>query len=342
MPSYPTDHQLLPLYHPTSVLLVGDDPEFLRSLSLALGGSYQCIWFRSPLEAIAHVHSQAGSTDGSVTPDALPPADAMEHIRDPDERALHLRASRLPQVFTDAGRFGKTSVIVSDQTLPGMSGMTMLAQIHDVPMRRVLLSASDDAPLAEGALRDGLIDAVCNKQDPALNDRLATQLQRLQLEFFRGLTGPIEPALKRADTRFLLEPALGTAFQAFVEDNAIIEYCVCMQPPGILGLDEEGNPALLIVVDDDYRQASFEIAHAERAPTELLRHLIRGDEIAVFPTTNGFYADGLAVDWRDCLWPCLPLGITDWMCAIIDEPDIASMVCGSIASYASYRRHRLS
>ncbi len=329
---------LVPLYHPTSVVLIDDDPAFLHAMTMQLQGDVQCFAFRKAGEALAHIRKQQLEFDAAQAAESAAPLGAMEHIRDPAERALHLKASRLPRVFADGGRFGKTSVIVTDPAEAGIEGPSVLEELRQSPLRKLLVSDRIDHRHAGRVVSDGLVNAMCRKDSHDFFATLADRLYRLQLDFFRELTRPIEPVLAQADTRFLLDAAVSKAFRAFVADYAIIEHCACMHPPGILGLDRSGNPVLMIVVDDDYRQASFEIAHAERAPTELLRRLASGTTIAVFPTRNGFYASGLTVDWRDCLWESRKLGDQGWMSAIIDEPEVARIVCGSIASYDSYRR----
>ncbi len=333
-----THDPLAPLYYPTSVVLVDEDPDHLHAMTMALQGDFQCFSFRCASDAVDHVRAQSLTFGASIAAATVPPLGALEHIRDPGERALHLKASRLPHVFADASRFAHSSVIVGVQAT---AGQIFAQALRDLPLQKLLLLDDAGSGRAAHALRARLVDAVGPTSSNGTYQTLADHLRRLQLEFFRDLTSPIEPALARADTRFLLDPAVHAAFTAFVSNHAIIEYCACMHPPGILGLDRAGTPVLMIVVDDDYRQASFEIAHAERAPTELLRRLAHGDALAVFPTRNGFYADGLAGDWRDCLWDASKLGDNGWYSAIIDEPDVARIVCGSIASFDSYRRRRM-
>ena len=327
---------LAPLYHPTSVVLVDDNPDVLTALTAALEGVIQCIAFRSVQEAIVHVraHGRRQRISLSAIPVVLP--GTLEHIRDPGERAQHLAASLLPRVFADAGRFACTSVIVLGESL---AQPPALHDLHELPLRKLLLTERDLGGVAAQALRAGLVDAVQDASAPT--PVLANRLHQLQLEFFRDLTSPIEPALARADTRFLLDPFVQSAFATFAATHTIIEHSACMHPPGLLGLDKAGNSALMLIVDEDYRQASFEIAHAEAAPTELLRRLARSDTVAAFPTASGFYAAGLATDWRKCLWEACKLGDNGWVSAIVEAPDIARIVCGSIASYDSYRRRRL-
>jgi CheY-like chemotaxis protein len=334
--------QMLALYHPTSIVLVDDNADFLRSIRLVLESMFQCHAFSSAELALDFVRAQSLSLRDQSSHRQAPPEGAMEYIRDPDARALHASAARLPSTFSDAGRFSRTSVIVADETMPGMSGIEMLEAMRDAPFRKLLLSGTANEELADRALRDGVIDAFCPKNDTCLHDTLTDQLVTLQQEFFRGLTRPIEPALTVADTRFLQDPAVLEMFREFVARHSIIEYCACLHPPGILGLDIEGNAAMLVVVNDDYLQASFEIAHAEHAPTELLRLLVRGDTLAVFPTASGFYANGLATDWRDCLWEARKVGDNGWYGAMIDEPEVTRAICGSVTSYGTYRRRRLS
>ena len=159
----------------------------------------------------------------------------------------------------------------------------------------------------------------------------------LQVEYFQRLTRPLEPALDQSDARFLREPDFAPVFARFVERHDIIEHCVLMQPPGILGLDVEGNAAILLVADDDYRQASFEIALAEGAPPQLLKALIHSDALGVFPTASGFYSSRDGSPWTDYIWHGECFGRQGRRWAIIDKPEVVRQACRHVQSYAAHR-----
>ena len=334
--------QVVPLYHPTSILLVDDNEDFLHSMKLVLQPGFECFVFQHASDAIQFVRSRPvllhqARLESSEETDA-----AMEHIRDPVERRLHIEVSRLPKVFADRSRFARASVLVADNAMPGMSGLDMLDALKDAPMRKLLLSGMVDEQEALNAINSGLIDAYYPKHHPALHDALAGHLRTLQFEFFRQLTRPFEPALANGDARFLSDQSFREAFDRFAIEYRIIEHCVLMQPPGILGLDESGNPVIMLVADDDYRQASFEIAQAEGAPHGLLRCLINSQTLAAFPTRTGFYSRSLEPHWNQYVWPSQGFGGDGWRYAIIDEPDVVRQVCSEVASYAEHRQRRLN
>jgi len=340
--SSPMSGFVVPLYHPTSILLVDDNVEFVRSLRLVLESGFECFAFHSAAEAIEFIRSEPLKLGDFVLPSAPESETAMEHIKDREQRLLHLRVARLPKLFADKSRFVRTSVVVADNAMPGMSGLDMLEALRDVPVRKVLLSGMVEDQVARKALSSGLIDAFFPKQDPCLHDGLIAHLRRLQIDFFLRVTQPFQPALASGDTRFLHDLAFHDVFARFVNQRGIIEHCVLMQPPGILGLDEDGNPAILLVADDDYRQASFEIAQAEGAPVALLRQLVGLQTLAVFPTPSGFYSREMEASWSQYVWPSVALGEQSWQVATIDEPEIVRQVCGSIASYAEHRQRKFN
>ena len=337
-----TNPGIVPLYHPTTVLLVDDNEDFLRSLKLVLGPGFQCFSFQTAQQAIDYVRDETQQSKDLLSDVDLAAADTFEHIRDPDERRLHFKFSRLPQVFADEGRFGKSSVIVADHAMPGMTGVAMLEAMRDLPLRKLLLSGAADDQIVVQAFNSGLIDAFYPKHHPALHDALADHLLKLQFEYFRDLTSPFDLALASPDARFLSAAGFADTFRRFVSDYQIIEYCVLMDPPGVFGLDDAGNPAILLVVDADFQQASFEIAQAELAPTGLLRCLLDGSVIAVFPTANGFYTREMEPHWRQFIWPGRAIADSGWRCTVIDEPEVIRRVCRSVTSYAAYRQRRLS
>ena len=333
---------VVPLYHPTSVLLVDDNADFLRSMQLVLQSAFECFAFRRPAEAISFVRAESPLLTELQPPVGLEADSDMEHIRDPEARSVHLRVSRLPRLFANKSRFARTSVLVTDYVMPEISGLQMLESIRDLPMRKVLLSGLDDDDLGRRAVETGLVDAFYPKHHPHLHDNLAELIKTLQFNFFLGVTRPFQSALATGDARFLNEKAFRQVFNRFVAERNIIEHCVLMQPPGILGLNENGACSILLVADEDYRQASFEIAQAEGAPVALLRHLISPDGLAVFPTRTGFYSREIEASWRQFIWPSVEVGQSGLRVATIDDPVVVGRVCNSVASYAEHRHRRLN
>jgi len=335
-----TSGPLVPLYHPTSILLVDDNEAFLRSVQLVLGSGFECIAFKTASEAISFIRSEPARIAEVLTPTQPEIESAMEHIRDPDERMSHLMMARLPRVFGDRSRFARASVLVVDNTMPGMSGLGMIESLSDAPLRKVLLAEMVEEAAAQQALDRGLIDAFCPKHQPRLFDGLVQHLTDLQVAFFSRLTEPFRPALASSDLRFFREPAFGEVFASFARKHQIIEHCVLMHPPGILGINEEGIPSILLMVDDDYRQASFEIAQAEGAPVELLRQLIGPSVVAAFPTATGYYSKELEGNWEPFVRTGMPVGDNGWLAATLCECDVVRRACGSVASYSEHRQRR--
>ena len=323
---------VVPLYHPTSILLVDDDQVSLTRMQHVLKDGFECLAFQRAADALAFIRSRP----------AAPPMPAachdagMEHIRDPAERQLHRQVSRFPRVFADQSRFARASVVITGEALQGMSGLDLLEALRGTPISKLLVSGIAQAASAMQALDAGLADAIAPHED------IAEPLQRLQIDYFRRLMQPFEPALTHGDARFIRNPAFAVVFTRFVERYKVIEHCVLMQPPGILGLDASGNRHILLVADDDYRQASFEIALAEGAPPQLLRCLLHAKSLAVFPTINGFYSRQVETCWSHYVWPSECLGAAGWRWAVINKPDVVQRVCDQVASYAAHRQQRLN
>ena len=320
-------HPIVPLFHQTSVLLVHDDSSVLAKTQQLLRGQFECLGFSGAVEALAFIRS------GSASPPPAGKAETeLEYIQDPTERRLHSTLTGFPKLFADGSRFGRASVVVAASDLPGPAGLDFLEALRGTPIAKLILLPADPNVPTLRALEIGLADAACP------SEALASQLARCQLAYFQRLAEPYAPMLASSDARFLHDPAFAQVFSAFRRDYGIIEHCVLMQPPGILGLDASGNPAILLIADDDYRQASFEIALVEQAPPELLRRLLPGTHLASFPTASGFYSPEMGECWDDYVWPGTPFGSDRRRWAVIDMPDVLGQVCGPIASYADHRR----
>lgn len=329
---------VVPLYHPTSIILVDNDPSACGTLREALGDSLECLCFARAEAALEFVEAERADLSRMI-PACAPEADnPMEHIKDPAERVLHRYVARLPRLFADNARFGRASVLVLNDRMAGPPEFERLQALRDQPLRRVLLGgqAAENGP--RRALEEGCIDAHLPEPCTTLDLDLAEHLRVLQFGYFQRLTKPLAPALHSPDTRFLHNAGFPEVFAEFVLKHGVIEHCVLMHPPGILGIDQFGRPAILLVADEDYRQASFEIAQAEGAPVALLGQLMSAQRLAVFPTSSGFYAREMKAAWQQFIWPSSPLGDTGLQVATICAPEVITRVCGKVVSFAEHLR----
>ena len=125
-----------PLYwHPTTVVVVDDDPVFLESFAFRYEGRFRSRAFQQPEAALDHILKAA---------EALPrEADYFDvHVdvndlasRTAEDPVFALRRARIAERARDADRFAEVSVLVVDYDMPGMDGLELCRRLQDAPLR---------------------------------------------------------------------------------------------------------------------------------------------------------------------------------------------------------------
>jgi CheY-like chemotaxis protein len=327
---------MFPYYHPTTVLLIDDDPSFLESLQFYFGDRFNCVSFQRPNDAINFVE-KIGPTSFEPPRCLLPSHGAIDQLDYASgDIVLQMRTAQLAEIFGNAHRFRVPSVVVVDYAMPGMTGVDFLRRLGKLPMRRLMLTGRADERTAIDAFNDGLIDSFFMKHEPDLADALGRKIDSLQQSFFTKQTAGISAVLAMG-APFVADAMVHATFEAIAEQHALVEYCVLTEPPGIIGMRSDGTQIFVLIVDDDYVQAGIEIALAEQAPPALIDKLQQGDVLALFPTRTGFYSAAMVNSWQRFLLPSVRvLGKRSWRYAIVDAPKALGLGIDRVVTYDSF------
>ncbi len=322
---------LLPLYHPTTCLVIDDDQLFLDSFDYNYADVTLCATEQRPERAIQRLLKDAGRTDLTIEEANCAPVDEGE-ASDP---VIRLPASRIAAMAHDPARFSRVSVVVVDFAMPGMTGIELLKQIKHLPVKKVLLTGKAGDSTAVAAFNEGLINLFLVKQDPDLPDKLRRIIRDLQNGYFKDITVPLEPIARFEDTAFLDDPVVASWCQKLAERVRAVEHYLLASPPGLMLVDEAGQVTIAWINNQDRMRAQLEIALEAGAPTALSKELRAGDVILACPTPTGFYSERHQSDWQKYVLPCEEIsGNTLWKVAIQSNQALSL----SAVSLRQYRR----
>ncbi len=158
-------------YHPTTVLLVDDDRNYLNQLqSLLSRNPAKYISDTNPRKALEIVENNLGiyaSTHGCFN---YLEEEELETYR------MAVNVLEIHKMIYDPTRFDQISTIVIDYNMPGMNGLEFCKKIQHTPIRKILLTGETDEMLAIDAFNKGLIDAYIRKHQidfyPAIQETL--------------------------------------------------------------------------------------------------------------------------------------------------------------------------
>jgi CheY-like chemotaxis protein len=309
---------MTPFYHPTSVLVLDDDPLFLESLDFQFSDELSCQTFTRPDAALEHLRGQASQhPDFSRYFRDCSDMDLGSDARHGD-RLLRLQLSELRSMVEDRSRHQRVSVAVVDFDMPKMTGVEFCRAIRSLPVKTILLTGKAGLETAISAFNEGVIDCFLQKQDSNVSTALRREIKRLQAEYFAEISDPIKRALELRKPSFFADPSFAKLFNEVSEANGIVEHYVCANPPGIMMRDAEGVESFLLISDVDSTKSQCEIAEIQSAPADMIK-LMRARQVhAWFPTREGFYHPDFEGDWARYIWPAQLLpGSGSWSYSFI-------------------------
>ncbi|MFN3622960.1 MAG: response regulator [Hyphomicrobium sp.] len=318
---------MTPFYHPTSILVLDDDPLFLESLDFQFSEEVSCQTFTRPDAALEHLRAQASQHPNF----ARYFRDVSEMKPESDLRfgdlLLRLQLSELRSIIDDRAREQRVSVAIVDYDMPKMSGVEFSRAIRDLPVKIILLTGKAGLETAISAFNEGVIDCFLQKQDSSVTYALRREIKRLQDEYFEEVSVPIKSALALQKPSFLEDPTFLELFREVSEKNAIVEHYICAAPPGVIMRDAEGNESFLYISDAENADSQCEAAETYGAPDDMVQLLRARKAHAWFPTQSGLYHPDYRANWTRFIWPAQTMpGSSRWSYSFIrretptDEP----------------------
>lgn len=328
----------LPFFHPTSVVVVDDDPDFLQSFDFLVGDEIACRLYSNPQEAVAHLKDDA-TTALPGAPFFFPCASAEGYRRffEPTDRFIAFTSSKIRDLMFNDRRFDMPSVVVVDFDMPDINGVEFCRRIKDLPCKKVILTGKADEKVAVQAFNEGLIDRFICKHSETVSEEIFATLHQLQWAYFKDLTAPMVEALRVKPPEFVDDPGFATYFQSLCEREGVIEYYFSANPQGVLMLDADGGMKFLLVRGDRDLRAHCEIVEDYEGPQELQERLMSGQEQPWFPTHHGYYEPEIT-NWQDYIYPVERIaGRDDWSCSLIGGVETFFDPDGRLQSFSLFR-----
>jgi CheY-like chemotaxis protein len=292
-----------PFYHPTSVLVLDDDPLFLESLDFQFGDELTCQTFTRPDAALEHLRSQEAQHPNFARYFSACSEVDRSGARPHGDQLLRLQVSELRSMLDDQNRHQRVSVAVVDYDMPKMTGVQFCRAIRDLPVKTILLTGKAGLETAINAFNERAIDCFLQKQDPNVSIALRSEIKRLQGDYFNRISCGVQAALSLQANSFIADPNFVDVFQEIARNNHITEYCICASPPGVMMVDADGNELFLLVADQESAAAQLRAAEKQNAPSELAEMLRSRKALAWFPTAGGSYHPDFQADWAHYVWP---------------------------------------
>jgi CheY-like chemotaxis protein len=310
-------------FYPTTVIFIDDDQSFLESIPLGIQPKLAYRLFRDPVKALHFANN-------AKTPFINSPL----YSDDQDNENQHRDARYINRQLSDVGRFDELTIVVVDYDMPHMSGLEVCQQLTDRHVKKILLTGVADEKIAVKALNRNIIDYYIQKHETDIFSDLKQTIENLQQQYFRELSDSF--AYAGGQPTFLNDEKFQELFAHTREELGIVEYYFQGEAGGFLMISAGGELSRFIVYDGDDLATQIDMVDNLEGPQQLLDALVSGEQIALFPTSDGFYDESIT-DWKRYLYPAKRIdGKQPYYCATIEAPEIDQYLRADLVSYDTF------
>lgn len=256
-------------YHPTKVVLVDDNQEFLFALEKGLEWKgLDCISFTDPKQALDYLNG-------------LPVINKFEAAfkHDQDENTYMTSLSRLTvdmrALYNETHnpeRFNDISVVVIDYDMPKLKGDQVAAAITHPYLKKLMLTGHTDYQMAIKLLNEHSIDNFAEKKPLDGIEQIYEKIQKLQESYFKALTRAVADNIFTSDS-VIYEPGYQKLISSILRDGNAIEYYLVSNKGTMVFNDAEGKQTWLVIASDSDFDGWEETAVLADAPGDVVSML---------------------------------------------------------------------
>ncbi|HVV67944.1 MAG TPA: response regulator [Gammaproteobacteria bacterium] len=271
--------QISALYHPTQIVLLDDDAEFINSLSLAMSDQFKCQLFTTPVQA------QQFLLNNHSWQNALKAQYLQLQEEEFSKFSVDIEISNIHQEIFNSKRFERAGILVVDYDMPSQNGLEVARMLKSrIPLKVILLTGEADQHTAIAAFNRREIDRFILKSDPNYHEQLIRYINELQHDYFAELsTAILEPLLIQKD-----HPLQDNHYQKLFQDakakHQALEYYLLDQSGSFLMLNANGEPTWLIVRTPADIELFYDMAATEKSvPKKILASLANKTKLVCLP-----------------------------------------------------------
>lgn len=296
---------------PTTVLMIDDNIEFLKSVAIGLPAEAATYNFysdpRTALKLINEKYESSEVANGLVN---LIDEEEFEH------RTLDVNVRDIYRIMYNRARFQQISTVVVDYHMPGMDGIEFCKSIKNPNIQKILLTSIVDENKAIEVLNAGLIDTFIRKQSPNIMQLLSQALAQAHNRYFSKLSHIVQEVVSfSTEDSALSDPVFIELFHRICREFGAVEYYLTEFLGSFVFLDAEGNHFGLFTRIKDQLDFYCESKEAEYAPKEVLETLRKGQQILCYHSeASCALPDGRV--WEQYLFDAVKIsGKNDYFCA---------------------------
>ena len=263
-------HQTLPIFeYPITTVFIDDDAIFLQTIKAALG-NHHTRTFSNPEDFITFftvykktllknkfLHGEKKHED----------YDLLEHA------PVEFDVTTIAAIHEQDSRFHEIGVIVCDYSMPTLTGLELFKQIHDAPIKKMLLTGEIQTDETVDAFNEGLINKYIPKRSPDLIMDIETSLRKLTRQYFSEQTSALLSHLEVDYPLPLSDPIFIAFFDNWCKEHHIKEFYL-IDKQGSFMLIDKNNKVHYLVVHSDRSLDKFAEIYLSNPEAKALKEMV--------------------------------------------------------------------
>lgn len=285
-----SSHKIAGMYHPSSVLVVDDNGDFLERITSQLSAVNRhilCQSYLNPTEAlkvIQRTKSLDGLLKGAINVDVA----SENYLHGAKQLPLQFDISGILQQAYNEDCFNRISVAVIDFKMPQMDGAEFCEQLIHNPVKKIILTGEDDRDFAIKLFNQGAISKFIPKNTPNLAKVLAEIILETQKAYFQDMTSQIIHGLATDHECCLEDPVFVTFFDKTCLELSISSYYLIEPSGSYLLLDDDGLPTWLVIKTQEELGDFVELMGAEKLAPQIIEAVEGGNQMPYFSNDHDY------------------------------------------------------
>ncbi len=271
---------------PTTLLILDDDRDLLKSIQFAFSGKYKCICTTNPVEAHDILSKNRGWTT-CLLEKGISQVFAEE---DPSLFSLSMDVLLLKKQIHNPNRFKHIAIAIVDYDMPKKNGLEFIQELEDSQIKVIMLTGKASQETVIAAFNDRKIHRYVSKGDVDYIGKISKYINELQSEFFLDFSKFILDALKESGNRVFENKSFIDEFNKIVLENRIVEYYLLDESGSFILLDATAqNQIWFIVKSKDEMEHFYEITSDDpemKTPADVVEGLKNRTLLTHFKTKH--------------------------------------------------------
>ena len=286
-------------YHPTTVISIDDDIDFLKNLSLRVSDKLILLSFDSPKKALDYTKNQHHhlpftircliEKNGAITFDLFSVRNEIYNIN----------------------RFDEIIVNVTDYDMPYKDGIELVKSMEfpgEVSQySHIFLTGKFSADFKDKLAKIGLDTEYIGKEDPDFVNKLLALIEKRSAMIFQRYSfspAQILSTNKKEMVSILFDGNFAPIFNAYIKENHICELYLFDKQGSFLFLDDHANLSFFFVRNEYGIENSIKLANHYGAPNYVIKALKEKNIILSIYEQEDFEKRG-KINWDDYLCPAI-------------------------------------